>query len=266
MKRPPDWGCLVVNPGLQSGWNLTTSLREKKISRCLSWEVSQASPKKTMDLFTWKFVAEIGFFKLAHFHLMCHYVIIMYLSSMSDDSLQSHHHLHYPSWHLWHNFETSASSENAQHPFWAEEYFQPAVYEEKDKDLLWLSSDRCLHQDEGFKQYFMLLVLRLYDLAKHQGLQGPQVLMLRWWVRVWELFPTSHPDDVWVSPTKNPQNSYGINRTGNDWQLYMPERWAFPTSKGISKHEGSWSIWNIWTKLVSNMEKTSSYVYYYIYI
>jgi len=36
------------------------------------------------------------------------------------------------------------------------EYFQPAVYEEKDKDLLWLSSDRCLHQDEGFKQYFML--------------------------------------------------------------------------------------------------------------
>ncbi|CAK9085659.1 Probable L-ascorbate peroxidase 7 [Durusdinium trenchii] len=36
------------------------------------------------------------------------------------------------------------------------EYFQPSVYEEKDKDLLWLSSDRCLHQDEGFKQYFML--------------------------------------------------------------------------------------------------------------
>eukprot|EP00438_Fugacium_kawagutii_P027136 Skav225199 [mRNA] locus=scaffold3065:278776:290535:+ [translate_table: standard] len=36
------------------------------------------------------------------------------------------------------------------------EYFQPAVYEEKDKDLLWLSSDRCLHQDEKFKEYFML--------------------------------------------------------------------------------------------------------------
>ncbi|CAJ1343625.1 unnamed protein product, partial [Effrenium voratum] len=35
------------------------------------------------------------------------------------------------------------------------EYFQPAVYEEKDKDLLWLSTDRVLHQDEGFKKYFM---------------------------------------------------------------------------------------------------------------
>lgn len=156
-----------------------------------------------MDWFTWKFVSDIGFFNVS----LCNH----YPSSMSDDSSQSHHHLHYPSlWHLWHNFETSASSENAQHPFWAEEYFQPAVYEEKDKDLLWLSSDRCLHQDEGFKQYFMLLVLRLQDLVKHQGLQGPQVLMLRWWVRVWELFPTSHPHDVWVSPTKkNPQNSYG---------------------------------------------------------
>ena len=32
---------------------------------------------ETMDLFTWKFVADIGFFKLGHFHLMCHYVIII---------------------------------------------------------------------------------------------------------------------------------------------------------------------------------------------
>ena len=36
------------------------------------------------------------------------------------------------------------------------EYFQPSVYEEKDANLLWLSTDRCLHQDESFKQYFML--------------------------------------------------------------------------------------------------------------
>jgi len=35
------------------------------------------------------------------------------------------------------------------------EYFQPAVYEESDKNLLWLSTDRCLHQDESFKKYFM---------------------------------------------------------------------------------------------------------------
>ncbi|CAE7949475.1 nasB, partial [Symbiodinium sp. KB8] len=35
------------------------------------------------------------------------------------------------------------------------EYFQPSVYEEKDANLLWLSSDRCLHQDESFKKYFM---------------------------------------------------------------------------------------------------------------
>jgi len=35
------------------------------------------------------------------------------------------------------------------------EYFQPEVYEEKDKDLAWFSSDRCLHQDEEFKKYFM---------------------------------------------------------------------------------------------------------------
>lgn len=50
------------------------------------------------------------------------------------------------------------------------------------------------------------------------------------------------------------------------WQLYMPGRPEhFLTSKGISKHEGSWSIWNIWRKLVSNMEKPSSYVYIYIY-
>ncbi|CAE6937687.1 nasB [Symbiodinium natans] len=35
------------------------------------------------------------------------------------------------------------------------EYFQPSVYEEKDANLLWLSTDRCLHQDEGFKKYFM---------------------------------------------------------------------------------------------------------------
>lgn len=46
------------------------------------------------------------------------------------------------------------------------------------------------------------------------------------------------------------------------WQLYMPGRPEhFLTSKGISKHEGSWSIWNIWRKLASNMEKPSSYVY-----
>lgn len=189
---------------------------------------------------------------------------------MSDDSLQSHHHLHYPSlWHLWDNFETSASSENAQHPFWAEEYFQPAIYEEKDKDLLWLSSDRCLHQDEGFKQYFMLLALRLYDLVKHQGLQGPQVLMFiprkdgRVWV--WELFPTSHPDDVrlnlfWVSPKK----TFKLLGYQQNWQwlatLYRCQKDEhFPTSKGISKHEGFVEAsGKIWTKLVSNMEKPSS--------
>jgi len=36
------------------------------------------------------------------------------------------------------------------------EYFQPHVSEEKDKDLAWFSSDRCLHQDPGFKKYFNL--------------------------------------------------------------------------------------------------------------
>mmetsp|Transcript_36101 Transcript_36101/g.82912 ORF Transcript_36101/g.82912 Transcript_36101/m.82912 type:complete len:933 (+) Transcript_36101:70-2868(+) len=35
------------------------------------------------------------------------------------------------------------------------EYFQQHVYEEKDKDLFWADTDRCLHQDEGFKKYFM---------------------------------------------------------------------------------------------------------------
>lgn len=45
---------------------------------------------------------------------------------------------------------------------------------------------------------------------------------------------------LWVSPTKNPQNSRGINRTGNDWQLYMPERPEhFQQAKASQSMKGS---------------------------